>query len=53
MKIINTKKNCLKVSFILILTGVIISFIGFGMAGFDKNAYKTVGESHWYRTINL
>ncbi|MBZ9609468.1 hypothetical protein G9F73_016915 [Clostridium estertheticum] len=53
MKIINIKKICLKLSFILTLTGLIISFIGFGMSGFDKNAYKTTGESHWYRTINL
>ncbi|MBU3074980.1 hypothetical protein [Clostridium estertheticum] len=53
MKIINVKKTCLKVSFILILTGLIISFIGFGMSGFDRSAYKTAGENHWYRTINL
>ncbi|WP_333859944.1 hypothetical protein [Clostridium sp.] len=53
MKIINIKKICLKLSFILILTGLFISFIGFAISGFDKNAYKINGESHWYRTITF
>jgi hypothetical protein len=53
MEIMNIKKFCLKLSFVLILMGLLISFIGFAISGFDKNAYKTSGEDHWYRTITF
>lgn len=53
MIIRNFKKKLIISSFVLIITGIIISFIGLGIGNFDLSMFKTDGQYKWYRTINF
>ncbi|GAA4297062.1 hypothetical protein GCM10023142_36570 [Anaerocolumna aminovalerica] len=54
MKIKNIKRKCIILSLILILTGVLISIAGFGVAGFDYNRLKKEAtHDPWYQTIHI
>ncbi|MEH6891200.1 hypothetical protein V7024_16140 [Bacillus sp. JJ864] len=51
MTIKELKKKSLKLSIILIISGVFLSFIGFGMSGWNTAKYKTTDSEPWYRTF--
>lgn len=45
-------KKCIHVGMIFILTGVIIGFTGWSMAGFKTEYFQESGKSEWYKTIH-
>ncbi|MDM5152814.1 hypothetical protein QUF88_02380 [Bacillus sp. DX1.1] len=51
MTIKELKKKSFKLSIILIISGIFISLIGFGMSGWNTNKYKTTDPKLWYRTF--
>lgn len=53
MIIINKKEKAIKVSIILILIGVIIATVGFGMHGFNLDILKSNDAPKWYNIINI
>ncbi|OLP65746.1 hypothetical protein BACPU_13640 [Bacillus pumilus] len=53
MKVNELRKKCLKLGIIFTIAGGIVTAIGFGISGFDLNAYRTDGEiNDMFRTIN-
>lgn len=54
MKIKKLKRKCVIVSLVLILTGAIISLLGFGIVDFNYNYLKEnpIDEA-WYQTIHI
>ncbi len=54
MKIQDFKKKYMIVSLIFIITGTIISIVGFGTAGFKYNRLKDDSvKDAWYQTIHI
>lgn len=53
MIIRNFKEKIIKSSILLIIIGILISFIGLGIGNFDLAMFKTEGQYKWYRTINF
>ncbi|WP_169513027.1 hypothetical protein [Bacillus fungorum] len=53
MTIKELKKKSLKLSIILLISGVFISLIGFGMSGWNTEKYNTNDSEPWYRTIQM
>lgn len=54
MKIKKFKKKCIVLSLVLIMTGAIISTVGFGIAGFSYNRLKDNAPADaWYQTIHI
>ncbi len=47
------EKKSLKLSIILLISGVFKSLIGFGMSGWDTEKYNTNDSKPWYRTIQM
>jgi hypothetical protein len=54
MKMKKLKRKCVIVSLVLILTGAIISLLGFGVVDFNYNYLKEnpIDEA-WYQTIHI
>ncbi len=54
MKIKKFKRKCISVSLALILTGALITAVGFGTAGFNYNTVKEKSiNAGWYQTIHI
>lgn len=53
MGIANYKKKCITLGISLIITGTIITIVGFGLTGFDLSKFKKTDSYKWYRTINV
>ncbi|MBU5675715.1 hypothetical protein KQI88_04735 [Alkaliphilus sp. MSJ-5] len=53
MGIKNYKKKCITLGISLIITGTIITIVGFGLTGFDLSKFKGTDSYKWYRTINI
>lgn len=53
MIIRNFKKKIILLSSSLIIIGITISFIGFGIGKFDLAMFERDGKYKWYRTINF
>lgn len=51
MIIINFKRKIINISVSLIVIGLIISIVGFGIDGFDLTSFKSSDTQKWYRTI--
>lgn len=51
MIIINLKRKIINISVSLIVIGLIISTVGFGIDGFDLTLFKSSDTQKWYRTI--
>lgn len=47
------RKKMISYSIALILVGVVISIIGFGISGFNLDTFKSLDSEKWYRTINI
>ncbi|MCW9134698.1 hypothetical protein OF830_28530 [Bacillus paramycoides] len=53
MTIKELEKKSIKLSIILLISGVFIILIGFGMSGWDTKKYNTNDSKPWYRTIQM
>ena len=53
MIIRNFKRRTITTSVSLIVIGLIISIVGFGISGFDLNTFKSTDTQKWYKTINI
>ena len=53
MKIRNYKKKLISLSVILIIVGISISAVGFGLTGFNINKLEETGTNKWYRTFHV
>ncbi|WP_458110043.1 hypothetical protein [Bacillus zhangzhouensis] len=52
MNVNEFKKQCFKWGMIFTVAGCIVMAIGFGLSGFDPEAYHTKNENNVFRTIN-
>ncbi|MCY7619298.1 MULTISPECIES: hypothetical protein [Bacillus] len=52
MNVNEFKKQCFKWGMIFTVVGGIVTAIGFGLSGFDPDAYHTKKENNVFRTIN-
>ncbi|BBE26545.1 MULTISPECIES: hypothetical protein [Latilactobacillus] len=46
-------KNWLKISLCMILVGIILMTVSFGMAGFKSQPFQYRGTHEWSRTFNF
>lgn len=53
MIIRNKKGKAIKASVVLIVIGVIISTVGFGIGGFNLDIFKSNNTQKWYNIINI
>lgn len=51
MKLTGWKKQCVIVSVICIIAGMLIGGIGYGLTGFSADEYLNHDRSPWYWTI--
>ena len=49
----NKTKKCFITGFIVIVLGVLISIVGYGMSGWDKTIFYEDGNHAWYKTIRI
>ncbi|WP_189318207.1 MULTISPECIES: hypothetical protein [unclassified Bacillus (in: firmicutes)] len=52
MKVNELKKKCFTWGIIFTVVGGMVTAIGFGLSGFDLDAYHTNDENNVFRTIN-
>ncbi|WP_185907662.1 hypothetical protein [Bacillus safensis] len=52
MNVNDLKKQCIKWGIIFTVAGGIVMAIGFGISGFDLDAYHNSDQSNVFRTIN-
>ncbi|MEH7673858.1 hypothetical protein [Bacillus pumilus] len=52
MNVNDLKKQCIKWGIIFTVAGGMIMAIGFGLSGFDLDAYHNNGQNNVFRTIN-
>ncbi|MBR3381074.1 hypothetical protein ACLBKW_01570 [Bacillus altitudinis] len=52
MNVNDLKKQCIKWGIIFTVAGGIIMTIGFGLSGFDLDAYQNIDQYNVFRTIN-
>lgn len=47
------KKKFIITSVCLIIIGLVISIVGFGICSFDLNTFESNDTQKWYKTINI
>lgn len=50
---INKKEKIIKISIALIVIGIVISIVGFGLGGFNLNVFKYSDTQKWYNVIDI
>lgn len=51
--IINKKEKIIKISIALIVIGIVISIVGFGIGGFNLDVFKSSNTQKWYNVIDI
>jgi len=46
-------KKAIKISIYLIVIGLVVAILGFGISGFDINKFGKEDTYKWYRTIRI